>query len=144
MITGYNMEQALRDYINAQRKEAREFSKQPDCWMGSMVSTLNTKYWNERVPSGTLVELQRIQLEEDAYYITADAFGKSYARSLDLASMTDAELDKVIKSACDSTKQKQEWEIQMRYEAIEEESKLAKSLGIDVPTLHRWIKQEAA
>ena len=32
----------------------------------------------------------------------------------------------------------------MEKEAIEEESKLALSLGIDVPTLQRWLQQEAA
>ena len=138
------MEQKLVDYINAQRKEAEEFSKQPGCWMGSMVEPSDTKYWSERVPSGTLAEFQRIQLEEDAYYCIADAYSKSYARSFDFASMTDAELDAEIKSACDSMKREQEWEKQMEKEAIEEESKLADSLGIDVPTLQRWLQQEAA
>ena len=88
------MEQALRDYINAQRKEAREFSKQPDCWMGSMASTLNTKYWNERVPTGTLKEFKRIELEESAYYCIADAYSKSYARSIDFSWYSDKELKK--------------------------------------------------
>jgi hypothetical protein len=32
----------------------------------------------------------------------------------------------------------------MEKDAIEEELKLADSLGIDVPTLQRWIQQEAA
>lgn len=140
----YVMQKDLVDYINAQRKEAEEFSKQPGCWMGSMVSPSDTEYWSERVPSGTLAEFQRIQLEEDAYYSTADAFSKSYARSLDLSSKTDAELDEIIEYACDSMKREQEWEKQMEKEAIEEESKLADSLGIDVPTLQRWLQQEAA
>ena len=30
----YIMEAALVDYVNAQRKEAEEYSKQPGCWMG--------------------------------------------------------------------------------------------------------------
>ena len=138
------MEQKLVDYINAQRKEAEEFSKQPGCWMGSMVEPTDTKYWSERVPSGTLAEFNRIELEESAYYCVADAYSKSYARSFDFASMTDAELDKVIKDACDAMEREQEWEKQMEKEAIEEEVKLADSLGIDVPTLQRWIQQEAA
>ena len=39
----YNMETALVDYINAQRKEAEEFSKQPGCWMGMMPEPEDTK-----------------------------------------------------------------------------------------------------
>jgi transcriptional regulator with PAS, ATPase and Fis domain len=35
------------------------------------------------------------------------------------------------------------WEEQMEKEAIEEESNLAKSLGIDIPTLQRWMKEAA-
>ena len=138
------MEQKLVDYINAQRKEAEEFSKQPGCWMGMMPEASDTQYWSERVPSGTLAEFNRIELEESAYYCVADAYSKSYARSFDFASMTDAELDKVIKDACDAMEREQEWEKQMEKEAIEEEVKLADSLGIDVPTLQRWIQQEAA
>ena len=139
----YMMEQELVDAINAQRAEAIEFSKQPNCWMGMYVEPSDTKYWSERVPSGTLKEFNRINLEEDAYYCIADAYSKSYARSFDFASMTDAELDAEIKSACDSMEQERKWEEQMKKEAIEEEKNLAKSLGIDVPTLQRWMKEAA-
>lgn len=139
----YMMEQELVDAINAQRAEAIEFSKQPDCWMGMYVEPSDIKYWSERVPSGTLKEFNRINLEEDAYYCIADAYSKSYARSFDFASMTDAELDAEIKSACDSMEQERKWEEQMKKEAIEEEKNLAKSLGIDVPTLQRWMKEAA-
>ena len=139
----YMMEKELVDYINAQRAEAEEFSKQPDCWMGSMVEPSDLKYWSQRAPCGTLKGFQRIELEEDAYYCIADAYSKSYARSFDFASMTDAELDAEIKSACDSMEQERKWEEQMKKEAIEEESNLAKSLGIDIPTLQRWMKEAA-
>ena len=139
----YMMEQKLVDVINAQRAEAIEFSKQPNCWMGMYIEPSDTKYWSERVPSGTLKEFNRINLEEDAYYCVADAYSKSYARSFDFASMTDAELDEVIKDACDSMEQERKWEEQMKKEAIEEESNLAKSLGIDIPTLQRWMKEAA-
>ena len=57
--------------------------------------------------------------------------------------MTDAELDEVIKDACDSMERERKWEEQMEKEAIEEESNLAKSLGIDIPTLQRWMKEAA-
>jgi len=139
----YMMEQKLVDAINAQRAEAIEFSKQPNCWMGMYIEPSDTKYWSERVPSGTLKEFNRINLEEDAYYCVADAYSKSYARSIDFASMTDAELDAEIKSACDSMEQERKWEEQMKKEAIEEETNLAKSLGIDIPTLQRWMKEAA-
>jgi hypothetical protein len=139
----YMMEQKLVDVINDQRAEAIEFSKQPNCWMGMYIEPSDTKYWSERVPSGTLKEFNRINLEEDAYYCIADAYSKSYARSFDFASMTDAELDAEIKSACDSMEQERKWEEQMKKEAIEEESNLAKSLGIDIPTLQRWMKEAA-
>ena len=139
----YMMEQKLVDVINVQRAEAIEFSKQPNCWMGMYIEPSDTKYWSERVPSGTLKEFNRINLEEDAYYCVADAYSKSYARSIDFASMTDAELDAEIKDACDAAARERKWEKQMEKEAIEEETNLAKSLGIDIPTLQRWMKEAA-
>ena len=89
------MEKALVDYIVAQRKEAEEFSKQPGCWMGMMPCHTDTEYWSERVPSGTLREFQRSELEESAYYLAADAMSKSYARfmSSKFADMSDQELE---------------------------------------------------
>lgn len=94
----YIMEKDLIDYINAQRAEAEEYSKQPGCWMGKMVDPTDIKYWSERVPSGTLKEFQRTELEEDAYYMAADAMSKSYARfiSSKLSEMSDDELIKFI------------------------------------------------
>ena len=139
----YVMEQELVDAINAQRAEAIEFSKQPNCWMGMYIEPSDTKYWSERVPSGTLKEFNRINLEEDAYYAVADAYSKSYARSFDFASMTDAEIEKIFDDACESMERERKWEEQMKKEAIEEEKNLAKSLGIDVPTLQRWMKEAA-
>jgi hypothetical protein len=138
------MEKALKDYIIAQRKEAEEFSKQPGCWMGSMVHPSDTKYWNERVPTGTLKEFKRIQLEEDAYYCNADAYSKSFARSIDYSKMTDEELDLDIKEACEHMEHERKWYEEQEKQAQEEEAKLASTLGIDVPTLQRWLKQEAA
>ena len=88
----YVMETALRNYINDQRKEAEEFSKKPGCWMGKMVDPDDTEYWSERAPCGTLKGFQRIELIEDAYYITADRTSKSYARSLDFANWSDKNL----------------------------------------------------
>ena len=88
------MEKALKDYIIAQRKEAEEFSKKPGCWMGMMPCHTDTEYWSARVPSGTLAEFERQQLEESAYYMAADAMSKSYARSISpqLSEMTNGEL----------------------------------------------------
>ena len=95
------MEQALHNYIMDQRKEAEEFSKKPGCWMGMMVHPSDTEYWNERVPSGTLAEFQRIELIEDAYYITADRTSKSYARSLDFANWSNKNLERHIERMCE-------------------------------------------
>ena len=98
-VMTYVMEKELIEKINAQRAEAIEFSKQPGCWMGMYVEPSDTKYWSGRVPSGTLKEFNRIELEEDAYYAVADAYSKSYARSFDFASMTDAEIEKIFDDA---------------------------------------------
>ena len=70
----YVMEKELIEKINAQRAEAIEFSKQPGCWMGMYVEPSDTKYWSGRVPSGTLKEFNRIELEEDAYYAVAVSY----------------------------------------------------------------------
>ena len=139
----YVMEQKLIEKINAQRAEAIEFSKQPGCWMGMYVEPSDTKYWSERVPSGTLKEFDRITLEEDAYYTIAEAYSKSYARSFDFSSMTDAEIETEIKSACNSMERERKWEEEQELQERKDEEKLASSLGIDVPTLQRWMKEAA-
>ena len=139
----YVMEKALVDHINAQRKEAEEFSKQPGCWMGMYVEPSDTKYWSERVPSGTLKEFNRINLEEDAYYAVADAYSKSYARSFDFASMTDAEIEKIFDDACAEMERERKWAEEQELQERKDEENLAISLGIDVPTLQRWMKEAA-
>jgi hypothetical protein len=94
------MEKELVDYIMNQRNEAEEFSKQPGCWMGMMPHPEESVYWTERVPTGTLKEFKRIQLEEDAYYCNADAYSKSFARSIDYSKMTDEKIEKHIERLC--------------------------------------------
>ena len=94
----YKLEQGLIDLINAQRAEAEEFSKRPGCFMGMMPEATDLTYWESRVPTGTLKEYERIELEESAYYMAADAMSKGYARSLDLTRMSDADLHQL----CDS------------------------------------------
>ena len=96
----YIMSGALHDFIMDQRREAEEFSKQPGCFMGMMPAPTETKYWSERVPSGTLIEYKRIELEETAYYITADKTSKSYARSLNFAGWTDEKIEAHIERMC--------------------------------------------
>ena len=91
----YKLEKGLVDLINAQRAEAEEFSKQPGCFMGKMPEATDLVYWESRVPTGTLKEYERIELEETAYYMAADAMSKGYARSLDLQIMTDEELHQI-------------------------------------------------
>ena len=137
------MEKKLIDYINAQRVEAYEFSKQPGCWMGSLPHHSDTKYWNERVPTGTLKEFKRIELEESAYYCIADAYSKSYARSIDFSWYSDKELKKEIDDACKHMEAERKFYEEEEKKAQEEEAKLAKDLNIDVDTLKRWIKEAA-
>jgi hypothetical protein len=140
------MEQKLINYINAQRKEAEEFSKQPGCWMGSMVEPENTEYWNDRVPSGTLAEFKRIQLEEDAYYCIADAYSKGYARSMDFASMTDEELETEIKDASEVCEENFQTEKKAEEKSIADFKNLIQDtidLGAgDELTALRWLTQD--
>jgi len=137
----FTMEQALVDYINAQRKEAEEFSKQPGCWMGMMPEAADTEYWSQRVPTGTLREFERIQLEEDAYYAVADAYSKSYARCLDLASMTDAELNKLIDDAVASMNREEEERKERELQENITRNKMCKDFGVDRETLDRWLME---
>ena len=96
----YTLDKGLVDLINAQRAEAEEFSKKPGCWMGMMPEATELEYWAERVPSGTLKEYKRIELEESVYYAVADAYSKSYARNLRLSVWTDEELEAELDAAC--------------------------------------------
>lgn len=95
----YTLEKGLVDLINAQRAEAEEFSKQPGCWMGMMPEATDLSYWETRVPTGTLKEYNRIELEETCYYMLCDAYSKSMARSLRYSVMTDEELEAEIEAA---------------------------------------------
>lgn len=90
------MEQALVEFIMAQRSEAEEFNKIPGNWMGMLPHPDDLEYWSQRVPSGTLKEYERIELEETAYYITADFVSKSYARSLQFSNWSDEALNRHI------------------------------------------------
>jgi len=94
----YTMEKSLIDHINAQHKEADEFCKTPGNWMGKLPNPNDTVYWSERVPSGTLKEYNRITLEEDAYYLTAEVVSKSYARSLEFSNWSDKKLERHIEN----------------------------------------------
>lgn len=134
------MEKALVDYILAQHAEADEFMKTPGNWMGKMPAPTETKYWSERVPSGTLAEFKRIELEESAYYMAADAMSKSYARSLDLASMSDADLHQLC-DAMATLMEADAQEEQMREEAEQNHfNSLAADLNVDRKTLDRWME----
>ena len=96
----YVLDKALVDLINTQRAEAEEYSKQPGCWMGMMPEATELSYWESRVPSGTLAEYKRIELEECAYYMTADNTSKSYARSLDFSNWSDEKIEAHIERMC--------------------------------------------
>ncbi len=96
----YKLDQGLVDLINAQRAEAEEFSKQEGCFMGKMPEATELAYWAERVPTGTLAEYERIELEESVYYAVADAYSKGYARNLRLSVWTKEELEAELEAAC--------------------------------------------
>ena len=136
----YIMSGALHDFIMDQRREAEEFSKQPGCFMGMMPAPSETEYWSERVPSGTLAEYKRIELEESAYYMAADGMSKGYARSLDLASMSDEDLHQLCDAMAALIKADAEEE-QMREEAEQNHfDSLASDLNVDRDTLDRWME----
>jgi len=89
------MEKALVDYILAQRAEAEAFTAAaPGNFMGMLPHPDEFVYWSSRVPTGTMAEFERIELEESAYYMAADAMSKSYARFISpkLSEMTNGEL----------------------------------------------------
>ena len=92
----YIMSGALHDFIMDQRREAEEYSKQPGCFMGMMPHPDDKEYWAERVPTGTLEEYKRIELEETAYYLTADRVSKSYARQLNFSGWTNERIERHI------------------------------------------------
>ena len=104
----YTLEQGLVDLINAQRAEAEEFSKRPGCFMGMMPEATDLKYWESRVPSGTLKEYNSIELEESVYYAVADAYSKGYARSMRLSVWTDEELQAELDAAIAMIQMQQE------------------------------------
>ena len=104
----YKLDQGLVDLINAQRAEAEEFSKQEGCFMGKMPEATELKYWAERVPTGTLAEYERIELEESVYYAVADAYSKGYARNLRLSVWTKEELEAELEAACAMISMQQE------------------------------------
>ena len=96
----YTLDQGLVDLINAQRAEAEAYSKQEGCFMGMMPEATELVYWESRVPTGTLAEFKRIELEESVYYAVADAYSKGYARSMRLDVWTDEELEAELEAAC--------------------------------------------
>ena len=104
----YTLDQGLVDLINAQRAEAEEYSKQEGCWMGKMPEATELVYWESRVPTGTLKEYKRIELEESVYYAVSDAYSKGYARNLRLSVWTNEELQAELEAACAMIQMQQE------------------------------------
>lgn len=104
----YTLDQGLVKLINAQRAEAEEFSKQPGCWMGMMPAATELSYWESRVPTGTLKEYERIELEETCYYMMCDAVSKNYARTFDFSDMTDEQIEHHIDRAAGLLEMQQE------------------------------------
>ena len=92
------MEKALYDHIMAQRAEAEAFTAAaPGNFMGMLPHPDEFVYWSSRVPTGTMAEFERVELEESAYYLAADAMSKPYARSIDFTQLTNEELENFCK-----------------------------------------------
>ena len=53
-----------------------------------------------------MAEFERVELEETAYYLAADAMSKSYARSIDFTQLTNEELENFCKEMAFMMKQK--------------------------------------
>jgi hypothetical protein len=135
------LEAKLVNYILAQHAESDAFEAEaPGNWMGRLPSPQDTAYWTARVPTGTFAEFNRIELEESAYYATADAYSKSYARSFDFSTMSDAQLEAVITEACNEMDYQHKAE--EAYKKAEElkMTELANSLNVDMNTLNRWME----
>jgi len=94
------MEKALVDHIVAQRAEADAFTAAaPGNFMGKLPCHTDTEYWSSRVPTGTMAEFERVELEETAYYMAADGMSKAYARMVSptLSKLTNEELENFCK-----------------------------------------------
>jgi len=87
------MEQILIEHIQSQRAEAEAYTAAaPGNFMGKLPCHTDDVHCSPRVRSATMEEYQRIDLEESAYYLAADAMSKSYARSLDFSTLTNDQL----------------------------------------------------
>lgn len=101
------MEKALYDHIMAQRAEAEAFTAAaPGNFMGMLPHPDEFVYWSSRVPTGTMAEFERVELEESAYYLAADAMSKSYARSIDFTQLTNEKLEQFCDEMVFMMKQK--------------------------------------
>lgn len=101
------MEKSLYDHIMAQRAEAEAFTAAaPGNFMGMLPHPDEFVYWSSRVPTGTMAEFERVELEESAYYLAADAMSKSYARSIDFTQLTNEKLEQFCDEMVFMMKQK--------------------------------------
>lgn len=101
------MEKSLYDHIMAQRAEAEAFTAAaPGNFMGMLPHPDEFVYWSSRVPTGTMAEFERVELEESAYYMAADAMSKAYARSIDFTQLTNEKLEQFCDEMVFMMKQK--------------------------------------
>ena len=105
-----------------------------------MVDADDIEYWSERVPSGTLREFLRIELIEDAYYLTADVISKSYARQLEFHNWTDEKILAHIERVSLMAKRERELEEQQKADDEARLDKLAADMRVDRETLDRWME----
>ncbi len=122
---------------NINAKTQAWIDAEPNRWAGML--TCNLAHW-AGMGIFTVDQFKRHQLEEDCYYSVAEAFSKSYARSLNTSTMTDEELE----SLADRASKIIEREAQEAKEQAEAEGKrldqLASDVGTDRATLDRWMQ----
>ena len=53
------------------------------------------------------------------------------------------EIEKIFDDACAEMERERKWAEEQELQERKDEENLAKSLGIDVPTLQRWMKEAA-
>ena len=83
-------ELALVKHIEAMNKDAdKKMAETKGLWIGHLVT--DPMHWAS-YDVYTPKQFDRYMLETDHYYIMADRYSKSYARSIDLTNWTDAEI----------------------------------------------------
>lgn len=133
---------ALQSHIEALNAKTQEWvDAEEGRWAGMLTTDL--KHWDD-LGVTTVAQFTRYHLLIDCYYAVADAYSKSYARSLDLASMTDQELDDLLEKACSIIEREAKEFADQEAKENARLDQLASEIGTDRPTLDRWMQDAIA